>query len=91
MCDFKGGESQQRGVGEINMITDIAYYPLLGKPLIMWLGILTILSLLFTANIAFLNKRRIRKIPMKYHPLFAKITIFIAVIHGFLGLATHIF
>ena len=75
---------------KIDMIGQIAYFPVLGRPLIMWLGVVTLLCLFFTATIAFLNKRRIRKIPMKYHPLMAKITLVIALIHGLLGLLLYI-
>ena len=68
------------------MLQQITYYPIFGKPLIMYLGIITLLSLLFTALIAIMNKRGINKIPIKWHPIMARITVTIAIIHGILGL-----
>lgn len=69
------------------MLTAIAYLPILGKPLIMYLGILTLLALLFTASIGYASFRGIRWMPFRYHPKMALITIILAVIHGTLGLA----
>lgn len=68
----------------------IAYYSILGKPLIFWAGILTFLSLVFTATIAMLNVRGINKINMKYHFLFAKVTIALAIFHAILGISNYI-
>ncbi|OGB62633.1 hypothetical protein A2X44_04415 [candidate division CPR3 bacterium GWF2_35_18] len=72
------------------MFTQIAYYPILGKPLIFYLGILAISSLLFTASIVPLNKKGFWKIPFKYHPLMAKVTITFALIHGILAILTNL-
>lgn len=71
------------------MINDIAYFQILGKPLIMWTGILTLIFLLSTAAIAILNKRGINKIPFKWHPIMARATIVLGVLHGAMGLATY--
>ena len=69
------------------MFTAIAYFPiLLGKPLIMYLGIMTFLSLIFTASIGYASYHGIKWIPFKYHPWMAMITIVLAVIHGGLGI-----
>jgi hypothetical protein len=61
-----------------------------GKPLIMYLGILTFLSFLFTALISVLNSRGIHVIPFKWHPRMAIISICLAVIHGTLGLLSYL-
>lgn len=71
------------------MIAQIAYYQILGKPLILYLGILTILSFLFTASIAIMNARGIHKIPFKWHPRMAKISIGLAILHGLLGILSY--
>lgn len=68
------------------MLYEVAYFLIFGKPLIMYLGILALLAILFTALIAILNKRKIRKIPFKWHPRAAMFAIAIALIHGILGL-----
>lgn len=73
------------------MLEQIIYFPILGKPLIMWGGITTLLLMLFTVLIAILNKRGIRKIPFSFHPKFAYITIGFALIHGILGLLSYFY
>lgn len=72
------------------MINDIAYFQILGKPLIMWTGILTLISLLSTATIAILNKRGINKIPFKWHPIMARVTIVLGVLHGAMGILSYL-
>jgi hypothetical protein len=52
----------------------------------MYMGILTLLSFLFTASIAILNKKGIQKIPFSWHPKMAIISITLAVIHGLFGI-----
>jgi hypothetical protein len=58
------------------MLGHLAYYTILGKPLIMYLGILTLLSFAFTASIPILNQKGIHKIPFSWHPRMAKISFF---------------
>ncbi len=60
-----------------------------GKPLIMYLGIITLCSFLFTALIGFLNLKGIQKIPFKWHPVMAGISITLALIHGLLGILAY--
>ena len=71
------------------MLQQITYFQILGKPLIMYLGIITLLSFLFTATIAILNKKGINKIPFAWHQRMAIISIILALIHGFLGLMAY--
>jgi hypothetical protein len=69
------------------MIHSFAYILILGKPLIMYLGIVTFLLLIFTATVGALNYKGIRIIPFKWHPVLAGLTITMAFIHGLLGLS----
>ena len=69
------------------MIFDLAYYLIFGKPLIMYMGILTYLCLLATATIGALNFRGITVVPFKWHPRFAAATVVLATIHAILGLS----
>jgi len=71
------------------MIAKIAFVSILGKPLVMYLGILTFLSLLFTASIGYATVKGIRWVPFKYHPAMAATTITLATMHGILGLAIY--
>jgi len=67
------------------MFQNITYFLIFGKPLIMYLGILTLLAFLLTASIAVLNRRGIHTIPFRWHPRCAATAIVLALIHGILG------
>jgi hypothetical protein len=67
------------------MFEAITYAPIFGKPLIMYLGILTLLSFLATATVGALNMKGITTIPFKWHPRLAVFSICLALIHGALG------
>ncbi|HEX7586009.1 MAG TPA: hypothetical protein VF390_00005 [Patescibacteria group bacterium] len=71
------------------MVSSLAFYLFLGKPLIMYGGILTFLSLLFTAAISIMNKKGIFAIPFKWHPRMAVLTIIIGTIHAIFGLSIY--
>lgn len=60
-----------------------------GKPLIMYLGILTFTAFSLTATVGFLNFKGIHKIPFKWHPRLAIISIALALIHGLLGILAY--
>jgi len=68
------------------MLQEITYFQILGIPFIVYLGVITLSFLLFTAIIAFMNNRGINKIRFKWHPRMAKVTIILAIIYGILGL-----
>ena len=71
------------------MFQDITYFLIFGKPLIMYLGILTLLAILFTASIAVLNLKGIRTIPFRWHPRCAAGAIVLALVHGLLGVLAY--
>jgi hypothetical protein len=71
------------------MFQDITYFPIFGKPLITYLGFLTLLAFLSTASIAIMTLKGIRTIPFKWHPRFAAFAIFLALVHGSLGLLAY--
>lgn len=68
------------------MLQNITYFLIFGKPLIMYLGILTLLSFLITALIGLLIIKGIGKIPFRLHLIMAVISIILAIIHGTLGI-----
>jgi len=72
------------------MFQDITYFLVFGKPLIMYLGILTLLAFLFTASIAVMNMRGIRTIPFRWHPRCAVVALFLALVHGSLGILAYL-
>lgn len=71
------------------MVHTIAYSLILGKPVIMYMGILTFLLLIFTATVGALNLKGIHAIPFKWHPRLAAATITMAAIHAILGLSLY--
>lgn len=71
------------------MFTQISYQLIFGKPLIMYMGIATIISLLVTASIGYMNYKGHTFIPLKWHFFMAKITLVLALIHGFFGIAAY--
>lgn len=73
----------------MNMLTQITYFQILGKPLLMYFGIITFLLLLLTAWIGQQNKKGITKIPLVWHFRLAKVTITLAIIHGLLGILAY--
>ncbi|MDD5162616.1 MAG: hypothetical protein PHD95_00215 [Candidatus ainarchaeum sp.] len=72
------------------MLENIVYFMILGKPLIFYLGIITLVSFLCTATIGFLNFKGYKKIPFKWHPRFAAISIILGIIHGTLGILLYL-
>lgn len=71
------------------MFNEISYHLIFGKPLIMYMGIVTITSFFITASIGFLNLRGYTVIPLKYHFMMAKISLTLAVIHGTFGVLAY--
>jgi glucan phosphoethanolaminetransferase (alkaline phosphatase superfamily) len=68
------------------MLQNIAYFLIFGKPLIMYFGIIVLLSFLTTATIGALIVKGIGKIPFKFHKIMAGLSIILAIIHGILGI-----
>jgi len=71
------------------MLEYITYYQILGKPLILYGGVATLISLLSTAMISVLNKRGIHVIPFRWHSRLAALTIALALVHGAMGLLAY--
>lgn len=69
------------------MIHTIAFTLLFGLPLVVYGGFTTLLLVLFTATVGYLNFKGNHSIPLKWHPVLALTTIIVAIIHGFLGLS----
>ena len=69
------------------MLTQVALFTVLGKPLIFYGGILTFILLLATATMAKLGSRGKIKNYLKWHMRLAWSTIILATLHGLLGLA----
>jgi hypothetical protein len=72
------------------MVSQIAYYLIAGLPVVAYLGIATLLLLLSTATVGFLNFRGNTKIPFRWHPRLAGATIVLAIIHAIFALSGHL-
>ncbi|OGY26118.1 MAG: hypothetical protein A2Z24_01840 [Candidatus Woykebacteria bacterium RBG_16_44_10] len=72
-----------------NDISRLGYYLIFGKPLLLYLGILTLLSFFFTASIAILNRRGIHTIPLVWHFRMAKVSLTLATLHGLLAILAY--
>jgi dolichyl-phosphate-mannose--protein O-mannosyl transferase len=66
------------------LFSEIASFMIFGIPVVIYLGIITLALLLFTATISTLNKRKIRIIHMKWHHRMAYVTIVFALCHALL-------
>jgi hypothetical protein len=71
------------------MISRIAYYIIFGQPIIVYMGILTYISLLSTASIGYLNFKGKARIPFKWHPRLAVATVILGAIHAVMGLSAY--
>ena len=71
------------------MLQDVSYALIFGKPLILYLGIFTLLAFLFTATIAVLHHKGIRAISFKWHPRCAVVAICLGLVHGVLGVMAY--
>ena len=69
-------------------LASLAYYPLLGRPLIFWFGLLTFTLLLATFLTGYLRRKGWRRIPFRAHVILARITLLVAGIHALLGILT---
>ncbi len=71
------------------MFQNISYALIFGKPLILYLGGLTLLAFIITAAIAVMNFKGVRTIPFEWHSRCAVIAICIALVHGALGILAY--
>ncbi len=66
------------------MLAEISYYMIFGKPVIMYTGLLTLLSFIITA---YIGTRLLKgEVPVKYHLAMVIISFILAVAHGLLGI-----
>jgi hypothetical protein len=71
------------------LLQEITYYLIFGIPFIVYLGIITIIMFVITALFALLKRKGKIKISIKWHYRLAFISIFLGIIHGFLGIIAY--
>jgi hypothetical protein len=69
------------------VLSNIAYYLIAGKPLILYVGITTFTLMIVTIILGMLVLRG--KVKFAYHKIFAAITILVAILHATLGLLAY--
>ncbi len=74
----------------MTFLHDLAYVSFLDFPLIGYLGIFSYLSLVATATVSILTRRRIARIPMRIHFRLAYLTLSLATVHAILALAVYL-
>lgn len=72
------------------MVAQIAYHTFFGLPVVAYFGMATLIFLLSTATVGFLNFRGDMMIPFKWHPRLAGATIFFAIVHAILALSAYL-
>jgi hypothetical protein len=71
------------------MFQDISYALFFGKPLILYLGVLTLLAFMLTVSIGVMNSKGIPTIPFKWHSRCAVVALCLALVHGALGILVY--
>ncbi len=71
------------------MFEEISYFRVFVIPMIAYGGVFTLFSFLFTASIAVLSGRGVSRIPFKWHPRMARVSLTLALFHGSLALLAY--
>ena len=75
------------------MFAQIAFFPILGLPLIAWGGLGTLLLFILTAYIGWKNSKGVNKPPLitlKAHKILAVLALISGLGHGLLALLTYL-
>lgn len=71
------------------MFQELSYYLIFGKPVILYLGILTLLGLIVTSALPVLARRGILVVSPVWHPRCAGATLLLVTVHGALGILAY--
>ncbi len=74
----------------MDTLRQIAYHPLGPFPVLFYLGILSYAGLLATATVMVLTRRKIVRIPFKYHHWLGYMTVALATFHGLLAMSVYL-
>lgn len=70
-------------------LQQLAYYPLWGKPIVMYLGIFSFLVLIATAITGYMRSKGSQTIDFKWHRRLAYLLIILTIFHALLGLSSY--
>lgn len=68
---------------------DLAYLSVLGKPLVFYIGALSVLAILTAASVPGLFKRGIRIIHIRHHPKVAAFALAVSALHVVLAVGSY--
>jgi hypothetical protein len=71
------------------VLNTVTYYPILGIPFIVYLGIATLTFIVITFVFGWLMLKRPGKIQLKWHTRMAMIALLLAALHGALGVLAY--
>jgi uncharacterized membrane protein len=72
------------------MSTQLAFFPIFGKPLIIYGGLLTLIFLFITAFLPYLGKKGVVKNHFFWHRVMAISTVCLALVHTIIGILAFI-
>jgi len=75
---------------KIKMLENFTYYPIYNIPLIIYIGIFTLIIFFITAIIAYLKRRGKIKISIKWHYYLAYVSLILGLFHGIIALLAYI-
>jgi hypothetical protein len=64
------------------MLEGIVYFPVLGLPLLLWGGILTLVLLISTVSVQLLNRYGVKVVPLAWHSRLGIATLIVGILHG---------
>jgi uncharacterized membrane protein len=88
---FKNPKLINRIINSIlKMLENFTYYPIYDIPLIVYIGIFTLIIFFITALIAYLKRKGKIKISIKWHYYLAYISILLGLFHGIIALLAYV-
>jgi hypothetical protein len=72
------------------MFTEVIYYPLFGKSLLFYIGVIALLLLIVTAGVAVLATKGEKKFTLQGHATLAKAAMALAIIHGGMAILAYL-
>jgi hypothetical protein len=70
--------------------SSIAYYLIFGRPLLLYLGLMTLVTFSVVASIPLLNRRGIRWLPFRWHRPAAFTGLTLGAVHGLLAFLSNL-
>jgi len=73
------------------MFDEIAFYPVAGKPLLVWLGVVAFVSAILTYVVGYLLDRGSERVKIRQHKISAILTALLMMVHAILSISVYFF